>query len=68
MTAQFVLRTMRGQADKGAAVLLISSELDEIMEICDRIGVMYNGHILDIIPRDQAEAELIGRLMLGVQA
>ena len=37
------------------------------MEICDRIGVMYNGHILDIIPQDQAEAELIGRLMLGVQ-
>jgi simple sugar transport system ATP-binding protein len=66
MTAQFVLRTLRIQADKGAAVLLISSELDEIMKISDRIGVMYNGHILDIINRDQADDETIGRLMLGV--
>ncbi len=68
MTAQFILRTLRIQADKGAAVLLISSELDEIMEISDRIAVMYNGRILDILERDKADVETIGRLMLGVQS
>jgi simple sugar transport system ATP-binding protein len=56
------------QADRGTAVLLISSELDEIMEISDRIGVMYNGRLLDVIRRDEADVETIGRLMLGVQA
>jgi simple sugar transport system ATP-binding protein len=67
MTAQFVLRTLREQADRGTAVLLISSELDEIMEISDRIGVMYNGQLLDILDRDKADLETVGRLMLGVQ-
>jgi simple sugar transport system ATP-binding protein len=67
-TAQFVLQTLRIQADRGTAVLLISSELDEIMEISDRIGVMYNGRLLDVIRRDEADVETIGRLMLGVQA
>lgn len=67
MTAQFVLRTLREQADRGTAVLLISSELDEIMEISDRIGVMYNGQLLHILDRDKADPETVGRLMLGVQ-
>lgn len=67
MTAQFVLRTLRTQAGRGTAILLISSELDEIMEISDRIGVMYNGRLLDIIDRAEADVEAIGRLMLGVQ-
>ena len=42
-TAQFVLRTLREQADTGKAVLLISSELDELLAISDRIGVICNG-------------------------
>lgn len=65
-TARFVLQTLRAQADEGATVILISSELDEIMELSDRIGVMYNGRILDIFPQDRADRETIGRLMLGV--
>jgi len=67
-TAQFVLRTLRGVADEGGAVLLISSELDEIMEVSDRIGVMYNGELVGIFPRAEADLETIGHLMLSGSA
>ncbi len=65
-TARFVLRTLRERADAGMTVLLISSELDELMEISDRIGVMYNGRLVASFARDEADPETIGRLMLGV--
>ncbi|HKG25998.1 MAG TPA: ATP-binding cassette domain-containing protein, partial [Thermomicrobiales bacterium] len=64
-TAQFVLGTLGEQADAGNAVLLISSELDELLAISDRIGVIYNGQLLAIFPRDEADLERIGHLMLG---
>ena len=49
-TAQFVLQTLREQADAGKVVVLISSELDEMLEISDRIGVMYNGQLVAVMP------------------
>jgi simple sugar transport system ATP-binding protein len=64
-TAQFVLTTLREQANAGNAVLLISSELDELLAISDRIGVIYNGQLLAIFPRAGADLERIGHLMLG---
>jgi simple sugar transport system ATP-binding protein len=64
-TAQFVLGTLREQADAGKAVLLISSELDELLAISDRIGVIYNGQLLAVFPREEADLERIGHLMLG---
>jgi ABC-type uncharacterized transport system ATPase subunit len=64
-TAQFVLRTLREQADAGGVVLMISSELDELLEISDRIGVMYNGQLVAVMPRSQADPEILGNLMLG---
>jgi simple sugar transport system ATP-binding protein len=67
-TARFVLQTLRAQADAGKAVLLISSELDEIMEISDRIGVIYNGQIAGVFDRSAANLETIGHLMLGGRA
>jgi simple sugar transport system ATP-binding protein len=48
------------------AVILISAELEELLGLSDRIGVMYNGRLLDIIPRAEANREAIGRLMVGV--
>jgi simple sugar transport system ATP-binding protein len=64
-TARFVLQTLRQQANGGSTVLLISSELDELLEISDRIGVMYNGELVAIFPRGQYDLETIGRLMLS---
>jgi ABC-type uncharacterized transport system ATPase subunit len=52
--------------DNGAAVLLISAELDEIMSLSDRIAVMYKGHILDTLDAKTATREQLGLLMAGV--
>jgi len=52
--------------DNGAAVLLISAELDEIMSLADRIAVMYKGHILDTLDAKTATREQLGLLMAGV--
>ena len=57
-TARFVLQSLRRQADAGKVVVLISSELDELMEISDRIGVMYNGQLVADMPRAEADLEL----------
>jgi ABC-type uncharacterized transport system ATPase subunit len=64
-TARFVLQSLRRQADAGKVVVLISSELDELMEISDRIGVMYNGQLVADMPRNEADPEALGDLMLG---
>jgi simple sugar transport system ATP-binding protein len=66
LTAQFVLRTLREQAERGMAVLLISAELDELLACSDRLGVMYRGRLLDVVPAAQANEAAIGRLMLGL--
>ncbi len=53
--------------DEGAAVLLVSSELDEILSLSDRIAVMFGGEILDIMPGSAATKEQLGLLMAGVR-
>jgi len=52
--------------DEGTAVLLVSSELDEILALSDRIAVMYRGQIVAIVPSGQASREYIGLLMAGI--
>ncbi|WP_448335679.1 ABC transporter ATP-binding protein [Bellilinea sp.] len=52
--------------DEGVAVLLVSTELDEIMQLSDRIAVMYRGKITATVSAEEASKELIGLLMAGV--
>ncbi len=52
--------------DAGVAVLLVSSELDEILALSDRIAVMYRGEIIDIVAIDKATKEYLGLLMAGI--
>ncbi len=52
--------------DEGCAVLLVSPELDEIMQLSDRIAVMYRGEILAVVDSKFATKEQIGLLMAGV--
>jgi len=52
--------------DEGVAVLLASTELDEIMQLSDRIAVMYRGRITAIVPAEEATKEYIGLLMAGI--
>ena len=52
---------------RGAAILLISLELDEIMELADTIGVIYRGELLKTAPADQLSTNEVGRYMMGVK-
>lgn len=61
----FVFETMLKARDEGAAVLYISTELEEIMTLSDRIGVLYEGTLMDVMPRKEASVEKIGLLMAG---
>jgi len=61
---EFVHRRLVTQRDAGAAVLLVSSELDEIYALADRIAVMYEGRIVAFRPPTIPEEEL-GLLMAG---
>jgi simple sugar transport system ATP-binding protein len=51
--------------DRGAAVLLISSELEEILALSDRIGVMYRGRIAAEAPAGEMDRHRLGMLMAG---
>jgi ABC-type uncharacterized transport system ATPase subunit len=47
----------------GAAVLLVSAELDEVLEMSDRIGVMYGGRIVAVLDGRTADKNEVGLLM-----
>src|SRR6202000_1118896 len=61
---EFVHRRIVEQRDHGVAVIIVSSELDEIYALADRIAVMYEGKITGFRDPDVHAAEL-GRLMAG---
>ena len=61
----FVHQQLSMQRDSGVAVLVISTELDEILAICDRIAVMFNGHLTDLGSPQGITREKIGLLMAG---
>jgi simple sugar transport system ATP-binding protein len=52
--------------DEGAAVFVVSAELDEVMSLSDRIIVMFDGKIIGTVPADGATKEELGLLMAGV--
>ena len=52
----------------GTAVMLISAELDELLALSDRIAVLREGRIVAVLSRAEANAEVIGSLMLGSAA
>lgn len=63
---EYVRMELLEQRKKGAAILLISEDLDEILALSDRIAVIYEGRIMDIVPRAEATPEKLGLLMAGV--
>ena len=64
---EFIHNKLIEQRDQGKAVLLISMELDEILTLSDRIAVIYEGKIMDILPREEATEEKLGLLMAGAK-
>jgi simple sugar transport system ATP-binding protein len=63
---EYVHKQIINKRDDGAAVLLVSTELDEIMSMSDRIAVIFRGKIVAIIDAQHALREQIGLLMAGV--
>jgi ABC-type uncharacterized transport system ATPase subunit len=63
---EFIHGRIIEKRDEGVAVLLVSPELDEIIDLSDRIAVMYRGKIMDILPGKNATKEQIGLLMAGI--
>jgi ABC-type uncharacterized transport system ATPase subunit len=55
-------------AARGIAVIVISTDLDELLEISDRIGVMFQGRLTGIVVNDDAAADQVRRLMTGAAA
>ena len=62
---EYVRRELLEQRSRGAAVLLISEDLDELLALADRLVVMYEGRIVGEIDADEADADRIGLLMAG---
>jgi len=62
---EFVHKRIISERDSGRAVFISSTELDEVLELADRIAVMYRGKIIAIVPPDTSRAQL-GLLMAGI--
>ena len=60
---EFIHRETVERRAAGTAVLLISAELDEVLELSDRIGIMYRGEIVAVVDARKADKEEIGLLM-----
>jgi ABC-type uncharacterized transport system ATPase subunit len=61
----FVYDTLRQARTRGLGILLFSLDLDEVLELSDRIAVMFNGRIVGLLDRADATPERIGALMTG---
>ena len=64
---EYVHQRLLAQREAGTAILLISEDLDEILALSDRIGVIYEGKIMAVVLRQDAVAEKIGLLMAGMR-
>lgn len=63
---EYIHKRLVEQRDAGKAVLLMSFELDEILNVSDRIAVMYDGNIIATVDADKTNESELGLLMAGV--
>ena len=63
---EYIHRRIVEQRDAGAAVLIVSTELDEVLALGDRVAVMYEGRIIGILDAKEATRERVGLLMGGI--
>ncbi|HTX71505.1 MAG TPA: ABC transporter ATP-binding protein [Rectinemataceae bacterium] len=65
---EFIYKQLVEAKRQGAAVLLVSADLDEVMSLSDRIGVMFKGRIIKEFERDSTTKEEVGFYMMGEKA
>ncbi len=63
---EYIHKRMVEQRDQGAAVLIVSTELEEVLAVGDRVAVMQGGKIVGIVEGEDATYEKVGMLMGGV--
>jgi simple sugar transport system ATP-binding protein len=64
---KFIQQRLLEERDRGVAVLLVSTELDEILELSDRIVVLSHGEVMGIVDQSDATRERLGLMMAGVR-
>ncbi len=64
----YVQQQLMSQRDRGTAILYISTELEEVLAVSDRIAIMYEGQFLAVIPSTTATVEQLGLWMAGSKA
>jgi simple sugar transport system ATP-binding protein len=64
---EFVHKVILKQRERGASVLLVSEDLDELITLSDRIAVIYEGKIMGILPREDFNKESFGLMMAGTE-
>ena len=62
---EFIHRRLVEERDNGMGVLLVSSELDEVLSLADRVAVVYRGRVVATFEQKEADRERIGLLMAG---
>jgi simple sugar transport system ATP-binding protein len=60
---EFIHKQVIRRRDDGVAVLLISAELDEVLDLSDRVLVMFRGRVVGTFPAAEAQREKVGLLM-----
>lgn len=66
--AEYIHSQLLEQKAKGTATLLVSEDLDEVLALSDRIGIIYEGRLMDVVNHEDATTEKLGLLMAGVQS
>ncbi|WP_040210357.1 ABC transporter ATP-binding protein, partial [Clostridium polynesiense] len=62
---EYIHKRLVEERDRGRGVLLVSLELDEVLSLADRIAVIYDGEIVDVLKREDATEQKLGILMAG---
>jgi simple sugar transport system ATP-binding protein len=64
---EYIHAQIVAERDEGVAVLVVSTELDEVMALADRVIVMYRGRVVADLPRDQTDHSEVGLYMAGAK-
>ncbi len=64
---EYIRDVLMQQRSEQVAILLISEDLDEILALSDRIAVLYEGDVVGVVSRDEADVETLGLMMAGVR-
>ena len=66
-TVRYIQELLKKESKRGTAVLLITSDMDELFSCSHRVGILFNGELVDIMERGDATPEKVGKLMTGAR-